>query len=459
MAVDAISAARRTASRSFIPAMAALTILLPNPVSPQEPVSIVDVRIVMDEADAVLAILTRLEAGQEIREEDWTRLFSSEGFLRWAKRERSLDRPADEESFRSFVLSDSLRSRAADLKAAIDRWKGFNPLVLGQRALLYLPEGAKIRAKLYPVIKPTTNSFVFEVETDPAIFISVDPDERSSETENTLVHELHHIGTRGLPDCEPAGADTLSPSARTALDYTGGFLEGIAVLAAAGSPEVHPHAGRDPEEYVVWERDVARLEEDFAAIEAFLLALLRGEISEEEAGQRALEFISTPDVPQGPYYTLGWKMAAVVMRAEGRERVIEAVCDMRVLLTAWNRVAAKYQREDGELPRWSEDLLDGIGAASTWAPTGLTIAAGGLQALKLSWIDNATNEEGYRIERRDGQQDRWAEIGSVGTNVTTYVDDDPPLPHDTKYCYRVIAINADGVLDEDFEGRGPILAE
>lgn len=345
------------------PLVVAVAIFLPALALAQEPVSSpVDVRIVTDEADAVLAILARLEAGEEAREEDWTRLFSSEGFRRWVKRERSLDRPVDEEEIRRFVLSDSLRSRTPDLQAAIDRWKAFNAQVLGQRALVYLPMGAKIRAKLYPVIKPTTNSFVFEVETDPAIFISVDPDERTSETENTLVHELHHIGTQGLPRCEPTGADTLPVAARTALGYTGAFLEGIAVLAAAGSPDVHPHAGRDPEEYVVWERDVARLEENFAAVEAFLLSLLRGELSEEEARRRALELVFTPTVPQGPYYTVGWKMAAVVERAEGRETVIAAVCDMRTLLTAWNRVAAKYPREDGGLPRWRDELLKGIGA-------------------------------------------------------------------------------------------------
>src|ERR671927_436895 len=63
-----------------------------------------------------------------------------------------------------------------------------------RRALAYLPKNAYIRAKIYPVIKPRENSFVFEVKTDPAIFLYLDPAVGQKKFENTLAHELHHIG-------------------------------------------------------------------------------------------------------------------------------------------------------------------------------------------------------------------------------------------------------------------------
>lgn len=42
----------------------------------------VNVRIVTDEADAVLQILAKRESGEQITEADWQKVFSSEGYVR-----------------------------------------------------------------------------------------------------------------------------------------------------------------------------------------------------------------------------------------------------------------------------------------------------------------------------------------------------------------------------------------
>lgn len=63
-----------------------------------------------------------------------------------------------------------------------------------QAALDYLPKEAYIRAKIYPVIKPRENSFVFDLKNEQAIFLYLDPTKSASKFENTLAHELHHIG-------------------------------------------------------------------------------------------------------------------------------------------------------------------------------------------------------------------------------------------------------------------------
>jgi hypothetical protein len=57
----------------------------------------------------------------------------------------------------------------------------------------------------------------------------------------------------------------------------------------------------------------------------------------------------------------------------------------------------------------------------------------------LNWIDNATNEDGFKIERMSTST--FSEIASVGANVTAY--NDPGLVPGI-YTYRVRAFNLAG---------------
>jgi len=75
-------------------------------------------------------------------------------------------------------------------------------------------------------------------------------------------------------------------------------------------------------------------------------------------------------------------------------------------------------------------------AAISWHST--AIAA----QLQLSWIDNSSDETGFKIERKTGTGGTYAEITSVGANVTSYTDSS--LTNSTTYCYRVRAFNASG---------------
>src|SRR5262249_36878153 len=147
-----------------------------------------------DEAEAVLSILAKRAKKETVTEEDWRRLFGSEGYTRLAKRETEMGAPMKGADFKTFVLSDALAARAEGLRAALASWTRTEPAAAGRRALAYLPAGARIRAKVYPVIKPRGNSFVFEVKTDPAIFLFLNPEVSPEKQENTVAHELHHIG-------------------------------------------------------------------------------------------------------------------------------------------------------------------------------------------------------------------------------------------------------------------------
>jgi FtsP/CotA-like multicopper oxidase with cupredoxin domain len=74
------------------------------------------------------------------------------------------------------------------------------------------------------------------------------------------------------------------------------------------------------------------------------------------------------------------------------------------------------------------------------APTGLA-AVPVTGQVNLTWTDNSSNETGFRIERATGAG-AFAEIGTVGPDVTTYPD--ATAIAGTYYTYRVIAYNASG---------------
>jgi hypothetical protein len=322
-----------------------------------------DVRTVTDEADAVLAIIAKRKTKQSVTDADWQRVFSSEGYTRLKERETGLKRPFGDQDFKSFVLSDPLAARAQALQAALDKWKNADLTAAAGRALTYLPANARIRAKIYPVIKPQSNSFVFEVTTDPAIFLYIDPALTAEKFENTVAHELHHIGYGGsCPDKQTAEQMSKLPkNIKTAVDWLGAFGEGFAMLAAAGGPDVHPHAVGNPEDRSRWDRDMLNYNEDLKKVERFVLDVIDNKLSEDETRKAAYSFFGI----QGPWYTVGWKMAVVIEKSNGRARLIDCFCDPRKLLPAYNEAAALYNRSAREpLALWSTQLIEQITNAS-----------------------------------------------------------------------------------------------
>jgi hypothetical protein len=311
------------------------------------------VPMVTDEAEAVLQILDARAEGRTPEESDWKRLFATEGYRRLKERESSLKRPFEDSAFREFVLSAELIARAPALHETLRAWTRVDPANAARRAFAYLPDAAVIRAKVYSVIKPRTNSFVFDLRSDPAIFLYLDPKVTPDKLENTVTHELHHIGVASA--CPEDEDERLPENTKTALGWMSGFAEGRAVLAAAGGPDVHPHATSDAGERAVWDRDVAQLRRDFERLESFFNALLDGKLDEKKRNEQGMAFVSTEDVPQGAYYTVGWTMASAVERRFGRERLVESLCDPATFLTDYNRAAA-----DADFPRWSDALLERI---------------------------------------------------------------------------------------------------
>lgn len=315
-----------------------------------------EVTVVTDEAEAVLAILESRSRGAEPEAGAWERLFGSEGYRRLKEREAAMRVPFTDDEFRAFVEEQSLAPRRSALRETLDAWTAADAGVAARRAFAYLPPGAAIRAKVYPVIKPKSNSFVFDLDGDPAVFLYVDPEVGASRFESTVAHELHHIGVaEACSDSEAEGP----PGVRTALQWMSALSEGLAMLAAAGGPDVHPHAASDPEERAVWDRHVANVARELGRLESFLLDVAEERLTDpEEIRTRGFSFISSDGVPQGAFYTVGWHIGATIERELGRERLLAVMCDRAELVATYDRAARAANERGEDLPLFSERLLE-----------------------------------------------------------------------------------------------------
>jgi hypothetical protein len=327
----------------------------------QDRTSRIDLHLNADEALAVLAILDKQSAKQSVSDSDWQHLFSTEPYVRLKKREASLHREFTDDDFKKFVLSPELFAKRDALRHTLDEWQKADLQALARRVLNYLPEQATIRAKVYPVIKPLTNSFVFETQTDPAIFLYLDPNESAAKFENTVAHELHHIGFASVEAMSEAKLKDLPPNVKPAVDWMGAFGEGFAMLAAAGSPDVHPHAVSSAEERAQWDHDMANFNQDLGSLQQFFLDILNGKLkTKDEIDEKAYSFFGR----QGPWYTVGYKMAVIVEKRYSRATLIDCMVDPRELLARYNSAAGELNHTGEEqLALWSPELLARIGAS------------------------------------------------------------------------------------------------
>jgi hypothetical protein len=155
-------------------------------------------RIDTAQAAAVLALLEGRREGGEPTEAQWAALFATQGYVRLKEREHGMRRAFTDSAFRAFVMSDTLLARTDALRRTLTEWSRVDLNRAAANALAYLPEGARLRATIYVVIKPQTNSFVWDLSRNPAVFLYLDPSVKATKLENTIAHELHHIGLGAL---------------------------------------------------------------------------------------------------------------------------------------------------------------------------------------------------------------------------------------------------------------------
>jgi hypothetical protein len=73
------------------------------------------------------------------------------------------------------------------------------------------------------------------------------------------------------------------------------------------------------------------------------------------------------------------------------------------------------------------------------APSGLDATAAGTDRISLTWNDNSNNESGFTLQRSPNGSNGWANIVTIGSSVTSYLD--TGLQATTLYYYRVRAYN------------------
>jgi DNA-binding beta-propeller fold protein YncE len=87
-----------------------------------------------------------------------------------------------------------------------------------------------------------------------------------------------------------------------------------------------------------------------------------------------------------------------------------------------------------------------IGGPPPAAPGSLDAEVISYDEIQLSWTDNATDELGYKIERRQEDEDTYVQIAKAEADATEYSDDG--LQDNTTYEYRVRAYNE--AADSDY---------
>lgn len=324
----------------------------------------VNLKLDISEAEAVLTILDKRSQHADVTETDWQKLFSTAPYRRLKQRELSMHRPFTDEEFMKFVAT--LDSRRDQLRETLRQWQSADLQAVAQRPLRYLPPQATIRCDVYPVIKPQSNSFVFEAATAPAIFLYLDPKKSRAEFENTVAHEAHHIGLSSLDAAYEEEIKSLPEDARKAARWMGALGEGMAVLAAAGSPDVSPMADFPERDQVLWDLEAERFDVNLDELNQFFLDTVHGDLRNDAVAHEGSIFFGY----RGPWYTVGYRMAVTIERELGRPALVATLADPREFVARYNEAATKKNaKKGGHLPLFSAEILKAVSTASSLSPT------------------------------------------------------------------------------------------
>lgn len=309
------------------------------------------------EADAVINILNRVKNKESVNDSLWQTIFNTEPYQKLKKREAAFKRSFTDEDFKKFVLTE-LPDRKEDLKNTLNEWKKAKFDSIASGIIKYLPEGASINAKVFVVIKPKQNSFIWSDSTGKHIFLYLNTSSTKDQFENTLAHESHHIGMMSLEKRIEDTLKNLSPLVKKTAEWISAFGEGEAMLAAAGSPLRHPHWCSADSDKIRWDKDMLNFSRDLKDIEKLFFDILSGKLKDDdEIFKTAQPFWGY----QGAWYTVGYKMAALIEQEFGRDILVASYIDQRNFVLLYNEAALIYNKSHNDkLEMWSDEFIKAI---------------------------------------------------------------------------------------------------
>lgn len=80
--------------------------------------------------------------------------------------------------------------------------------------------------------------------------------------------------------------------------------------------------------------------------------------------------------------------------------------------------------------------------AAPTAPGGLSTTVISATRIDLNWRDMASNENGFKLERKKGGDVVFALVATLPPNTVSYIDN--TLKPRRSYCYRLLAFNDEG---------------
>ncbi len=128
----------------------------------------------------------------------WMDLLTSEGHRLWKRRMQTVGQPVDDAEYARFLFSSKVGEQREEFRAALREWRSAHWEQAALRALDWLPENAKIVARVFIVLSPTATSFYHSEAENAAVFFALDAALSEPQRENLMVHELHHVGYFGL---------------------------------------------------------------------------------------------------------------------------------------------------------------------------------------------------------------------------------------------------------------------
>ena len=345
----------RFSALPFVMLTALLVTAIPCLPTQNEPAKHQRVELTLDpsEAKQALVILHKEQAREAVTNDDWQKLFATIPY-EWLKaREKGMRLEFTDDDFRIFMQAPETQARTAEWEESLTVIERTNAADLGERVLGWLPSGAFIQSRVFPLIKPKTNSFVWRSsQGEPAIFIYLEK-QTQAQFETKVMHELHHIGMFGLQKQQEKEFAELPQNIRTVSELMGAFGEGDAVLAAAGSTDFRPHWEDDALARARWDSDMLRFNQDLGSLTMFFNDVLDGKLKGDAINEKASTFFDY----QGAWYTVGYEMAALVEKRFGRKVFTNCLLDPRLLLVRYNEVAAEANKNGASLALWPDSLL------------------------------------------------------------------------------------------------------